>query len=374
MTENEQKTWYFGLLTSLSGSLLIASAVQSVNATDDLRKVLWTGSYIFSGILFFRLMQKTGKIMKIPMEYIKALQIAMIIIIFAGLATIFLTTAITYEFVTMIQVAMWTLETYASIFVAVGTFLLAIFTGYLAQQTKNAVQNGIILKCRELHTVQLRNVIQGLIDTLLPITLPNQIKPSDIVSMENNVKFNMSLVSDLKNHLPQEQQDLFEKRQQYEEERKKYIEQAHGVFKKILDETANRTGLIYSEGCWKDGSFSKDFVDSLYIEAFHLAKEEQPYYVKLDYEERGCEIRLNEYNIVLVRSNDSDQRQKGKEIYTSMKNELENSEYVQEAKKLIDEQQELNLIREKILNDLNILASIPLLPGDCEFIKISLNQ
>jgi hypothetical protein len=103
----------------------------------------------------------------------------------------------------------------------------------------------------------------------------------------------------------------FEKMQHYKEERKKYVEQTHELFKKILNEVANRTALIYDRGIGKDGSFSEYFVDSLYTDVFHLAKGEEPYYVKLDYEERENIVWVKEYDFGLVKSNNPAQKQKG---------------------------------------------------------------
>ena len=71
----------------------------------------------------------------------------------------------------------------------------------------------------------------------------------------------------------------------------------------------------------------------MYTDVFHLAKGEEPYYVKLDYEERENIVWLKEYDFGLVKSNNPTQKQKGKEVYESMRNELKNSEYIQEAKK-----------------------------------------
>lgn len=264
----------------------------------------------------------------------------------------------------------WALDTYASIVVAVGTMLLAIVTAYMAVQTKKAVQEQIRMKCRELHTVELRRVIQGLISSLLNITHPDQIKFFSVISMEAEVKPNSILLVDLKNHLPHEQKGLFEELRHLEKEREKYVEQAHGLFKKFLKEAERRTGLIHDPGFGKDGSFSDSFVNSLYVDAFQLAKRQRPYYLKLDYELRpGGAIWLREYGIGILRAEDIKKREKGKKVYESMRHELESSEYVQDAKRLLEKQGELNNIREKLLNDLRTLVSIPLLPGDCRFIK-----
>ena len=57
-----------------------------------------------------------------------------------------------------------------------------------------------------------------------------------------------------------------------------------------------------------------------------------------------------------------------------MRHEIESSEYVQYAKRLLKKQGELNFIRDKLLNDLRTLASIPILPGDCKFIRYCMGQ
>ncbi len=374
MTEKNQKIWYLGLLTSLSGSLLVACGVQSVNAIDGSRKILWTLFYILSGTLFFGLSQKTGKIMNISIEYIRGFQVAEVIIIFAGLGTIFLTNAINYEFLTISQIAMSELDTYSSIAVAIGTFLLAIFTGYQALQTKKAVQSDLTIKCRELHTFELRNVIQELIDTLPQITSPEKIISSSSKSINNiSVKSNAVLVMDLKNHLPKGQSELFEKKQKYEEKREKYIKSALELFNTILNEVTNKTTLVYDRGFGKNGSFSESFVDTLYINAFYIAEGKDPYYDKLDYKENEDEVWLKEYGLGLIKTNDPIQKQKGKEVYEFMKSELKNSTYIQEAKKLLDKEQELNAIRETILDDLNNIIIIPILPGICKYIKSAMS-
>lgn len=86
----KHKLWYLGIATSLSGSLMIACAVQCTNSSG-LAKVLWTLFYILAGIFFFGTSQKAGKIMDVSRYYIRGLQIAMIIIVTFGLVGIILT-------------------------------------------------------------------------------------------------------------------------------------------------------------------------------------------------------------------------------------------------------------------------------------------
>lgn len=85
----EHKLWYLGITTSLSGSLLIACAVQCVYSSGLVR-VWWTLFYILAGIFFFGTSQKAGKIMNVSRYYIRGLQIAMITIVITGLVGILL--------------------------------------------------------------------------------------------------------------------------------------------------------------------------------------------------------------------------------------------------------------------------------------------
>lgn len=86
----EHKLWYLGITTSLSGSLLIACAVQCVYSSGLVR-VFWTLFYILAGIFFFGTSHKAGKIMNVSRYYIRGLQIAMITIVISGLVGILLT-------------------------------------------------------------------------------------------------------------------------------------------------------------------------------------------------------------------------------------------------------------------------------------------
>jgi predicted membrane channel-forming protein YqfA (hemolysin III family) len=64
--QNEMKTyklWYLGIIIILSGSLLIACAVQAVNSSDNAR-FLWTLFYIFAGVSFFGTNIKAADVLK----------------------------------------------------------------------------------------------------------------------------------------------------------------------------------------------------------------------------------------------------------------------------------------------------------------------
>ena len=81
--KNEHKLWYLGIVTSLSGSLLVACAVQSANSNGFVR-LNWIVCYILADIFFFGTALKAGKIMGVPEQYIRWLWVALFIIVVFG--------------------------------------------------------------------------------------------------------------------------------------------------------------------------------------------------------------------------------------------------------------------------------------------------
>lgn len=249
------------------------------------------------------------------------------------------------------------------------TLLLAIIAvvglilSYIFRPTKIEVERR--------HTEDLKFIVNRWRESIpSPKTPLSEIKTDELYSLKISVE-DEYLFSDIKNHLPSDL-DVLGIWKKFKNSWYKYEKKRHDFFKNVKDDILKKTGLPFTTGWDKHPGFSTHLIKHIYDDLSSIIEGKKPYWVNKKGELKQLDGRHEFWcDNGLLWSNRKDVTEKAIESYLETLKSLPKSKYIEQARDLIKNNEQLNKQRETVIRKLNDFTSIPLLPGKCKYIKWS---
>lgn len=136
----------------------------------------------------------------------------------------------------------------------------------------------------------------------------------------------------------------------------------------LREEALVRTGLSFG---WREGGISENFVTLIYRKAFNIIENGRgwtapTYKVSLD------GVWTKNLGLGLAWTKETEKAVKAKKVHEDMLDELQESEYLDMAKELLEDEKKLSKFQEELIRIINDFYSIPIFKGTCKYIKRAL--
>lgn len=224
------------------------------------------------------------------------------------------------------------------------------------------------LKIVERHSDDLRALVKRWIEEIPTITFVGVPETSKPVIHAGPAEQEY-LFADLKNHIPSGM-NLFEIWQKFAEDYLFLNSNRFSLFQEIQKDMEKKLELPYNPD-WKGYGFSEHFVEEIYRDVFRIVRNLRPTNLRQQtrVEKKGPdEFELWGPGHGLAQGNEREIK-KVKQVRKQLLDELSSSRYVEEAKSIMHEHEQLVQSRERLVRQINNFISIPIFPGDCEYIR-----
>ena len=143
------------------------------------------------------------------------------------------------------------------------------------------------------------------------------------------------------------------------------------MFKKIQEDITAKTGLPYDPSF--NHGISEHFMKAVYEDAFWLAKKEKQRWLN----GRRMVSGSNEDSILTASTHGlahgtKSECEKADRVLGDLLSGLKESEYLVLAEGLLEDKMKLDDIRNEFIRKVNDFISIPILPKECKYIKLSI--
>ena len=250
---------------------------------------------------------------------------------------------------------------------AIVSLLTLITTLYLSY--KLATRRERKLKIVERHSDDLRVLAKRWIEEVPTIPFVGTPETSKPTIHEGPVEHEY-LFEDLKNHIPADM-NLLEAWKKFKEDYLLFCENRFSLFKEILKDMEKRLGLPYNRDFQKGHSFSEHFVREIYSDAFRIVRNLRP--DKLSQQTRIEKKGPDKYEFrapsCILAQGIEKEMNKAETVRKEVLSELNSSRYVEQAKLILQQHEELVKSRARLLRQINNFISIPIFPGNCKYIK-----
>jgi hypothetical protein len=249
---------------------------------------------------------------------------------------------------------------------AVPVFL--VFLGYWLAARQERISTSY-----QRHTDDLKNLGRQWSVQIKPIPEardPPELEPSLLhLPVESEYLF-----SDLKSHIPKDLKLI----SMWESFKKLLLEYNRGrfhLYQEIIDDTKKRTGLPYDPHSSNSPTIGRRFGERWYSEVFMIvmSPEFTAHDIDIQMESAGSGLfTLESQGNILARVRGEPEAMAVKSVLKEMFNGLPNSPYLDQARQLMEQEKYRASERQAVLTMINEFISLPLVKGECRYIKRSI--
>ncbi len=228
------------------------------------------------------------------------------------------------------------------------------------------------LKILERHSDELKKLVERWKNEVPPIPDPD--KPLMIDPTLQKVPVEEEyLFSDLKNHVPSSS-NLLQAWDSYNQLLYLYNKKRFSFTQKILKDIKTKIGLPYTSTWGKElHGFSKNLIEVIFLDLYHVAFGRDQYYLKTEFK---IEKREKRWELWCVGNGlaygTEGETNKARVVIKEFLAELSTSLYVKNFMRLLNEMKQLQKNHEELLRLINDFLSLPLLPHECKYMKLSM--
>lgn len=251
-----------------------------------------------------------------------------------------------------------------------GLLLLAVSSiAALATAVLNYLSRPLLIHTIERHSDELKAIGEDWLDQVPVIPLsrePLTIEPDPIkIPSEDQLLFH-----DLREHSPRELK-VFETWEMFKQKLNEYNQKRYSICTKVIEQVKLEAQIPVTSKSEDIGIYYPRFVEAVHRDANDLARGTRPYYRNL-IKERKIEADRDMFAFcpgALFARGSARMVEKAKEYMVAFMNMLEQNSYTKIASNLIEDEKELNKLREEVVRRIKDLIVIPIFPGKCIYIK-----
>jgi hypothetical protein len=181
------------------------------------------------------------------------------------------------------------------------------------------------------------------------------------------------LFSDLKNHLPKEL-PIIEPWEEFKDHLLKYDQKRFHLHQEIIDDAKKTTGLPYDPYSSNSPTIGRSFAGQWYREIYTIASKPEFATHKIQIwmdSARSNNLELMSQGDILVRVREQSEIPAVEGVLREWFSGLPSSPYIEQAKEIIKEREQLERERQALLLMIGDFALIPLVKGKCKYIRWS---